>query len=122
MLPLPAKFEALYNAAGQHVGGIYPPIMVDGALTEAHAGCLSTRPAARLLYYPTACPEPAGSLGLVWMCPGTAENPLAVSPAVLRYLVYVLDAGASVQVHAASEAAIDATMRQLNPLVGGGHA
>ena len=121
MLPLSADMEALYDASGCHLGGIYSPLMVDGKLTETHAGCLATRPAERLIWYGALCSAPTEHLALVWMAP-VGVNPLVVSPAVLPYLVQALDAGTSVQLHASSEEAINATCAALSPLLGGGHA
>ncbi len=120
MLPNRDYLEALFTADGDHLGGVYAPIMVDGNLTPAHAQNLATRPACRLLWNPPVCAEPFDRLGLVWMASGA--NPLAVSPAVLPRLVQVLDAGESISVHAETEDAIDAICAGVAPLLGGGHA
>lgn len=124
MLALPARMEALYDSTGQHLGGVYPPLMVDGVLTPAYAGCLSTRPAELLIYQVDVCPAPWESLGLVWMMPTLPEgtNPLAASPAVLPYLVQVLDAGCSVKLHAARPAEIEAVRAGVGLWLGGGRA
>jgi hypothetical protein len=122
MLHLPAELEDLYDGTtGRHLGGIYPPLLADGALTETYAGCTSTRPAQLLIYRAAVCPAPAQSLALVWMAPA-GSNPLAVSPAVLPYLVQALDAGASVKLHASSDEAIIATIAAVEPMLGGWHA
>ena len=113
--------EALFDADGEHLGGVYDPIMVDGELTPAHAHNLATRPAHRLLWNPPVCAEPFDRLGLVWMAPPGA-NPLAVSPTVLPRLVQALDAGESISIHAETEDAIDAVCSYVNPWLGGGHA
>ncbi len=122
MLPLPIQTEALFDGTtGQHLGGIFPPLLAGGELTDDYAACLSTRPAEQLMYYAPICPNPAAWLALVWMAP-PSDNPLAGSPAVLPYMVQALDNGWSVQVHAASKAVIDGVRAAVHPLLGGGHA
>ena len=116
--------EALYDgSSGEHLGGIYSPLLVDGELTDSYAGCLSARPAHRLIWRDDAtCPNPQCSLALVWMTPTVDGNPLVFSPSVLPRLVQALDGGASVQLHAPTMDAIAAICLTVAPLLGGGHA
>ena len=117
--------EALYDAAGRHLGGVYSPLMVDGVLTQEHAGCLSTRPVQLLIYQVGVCPDPpAARLGFVCMMPTIPEesHPFELSPAVLPYLVQALDAGYSVQLHATRWSEIQAVAQGVMLWIGGWHA
>ena len=93
MRPLDPPCEALFDNAGQHLGGIYPPLIADGALTSAHADFVASRPASHLVWRDdAACPNPLATVGLVWMAPHVGGNPLEFSPGVLPFLVLALDA------------------------------
>ena len=115
--PLPL---ALFDSTGRHLWNQYPPLMVDGQLTEAHAACVAARPAQLLLSGPS-CHAPLEQLGLVWVAPA-GPNPLILHPEALPYLVHALDAGMSVQLHAETPEAISSTCAVVSPLLGGGHA
>ncbi len=68
MLPLPIQTEALFDGTtGQHLGGIFPPLLANGELTDDYAACLSNRPAEQLIYYAPICPNrPLGSRLCGW--------------------------------------------------------
>ena len=114
------RTEHLFDSAGLHLGGVYPPLVVDNVLTSAHARCVSTRPAQLLIHGP-ACDAPRQRIGLVWMMPADRDAFMAAMQ-VAPWLVYALDAGWSVQVHAASEAAIAEAWMVMSAMTGGGHA
>ena len=125
MLQRAIALEALYDAAGRHLGGVYSPLMVDGALTAEHAGCLSTRPVQLLIYQVGVCLDsPTSHLAFVWMMPTLPDgsHPFGHSPAVLPYLVHALDAGYSVMLHAARLADIEAVKVGVMLWIGGGRA
>ncbi len=84
-------------------------------------GVTPDRPVQRLIHDAQRCPaDPHRFLDFVWMAPAR-DNPLAVSPNVFPHLVQALDAGRSVMMHTASEAAIDDTCARLLQMIGGGH-
>ena len=121
MLAIPTELEELYDATGRHLGGIYPPLMVNSVLTDAYARSVATRPAENLFWSLVSCDDPLQRLELVWMMPPGA-NPLLGCPNVMGILIQALDAGGSVQLYAETYEAINATYDQLRPFVGGGHA
>ncbi len=98
------RTERLFDGAGQHLGGIYPPLAIDNVLTAVHDECLATRPVQLLVHGPE-CEFPRQQIGLVWMMP-LHTDPLMAALNVAPWLVYALDAGMSVQVHASSDQAI----------------
>ncbi len=110
--------EQLYNGAGQHLGGVFPPLMVGQVLTDHHRAMVADRPNQLVL---GGGPNPHSCLGLVWMAP-IPFNPLLLSSYVLGSIVHALDAGQAVLIHADCEAAIQTTVDQVAPMVGGGHA
>ncbi len=119
-LPPSLRLHGIYDESGAHLGGVYEPLMVDGQVTEAYIDCLSLRPSARLICGPT-CDEPLRDLGLVWMMPAETEL-LVVWPAILPHVVQMLDAGASISLHAITEDNINAVCAAVSPLLGGWHA
>ena len=121
MLFFPPELEELYDNRGRHFGGIFPPLLRDEQLTEAHARSIATRPVNCLISQAGVCEDPEASFGLLWMMP-PGPDPLSRSVTALSYLVYALDIGASVMLHAYEQEAIDAVCRTLPPLLGGGHA
>ena len=112
--------EQLFDGAGLHLGGAYPPLVVDNVLTSTHAQCVSTRPAQLLIHGPS-CDAPRQRIGLVWMMP-TDRDAFMAAMELAPWLVYALDAGWSVQVHAANEAAIAEAWMVMSGMAGGGHA
>lgn len=82
---------------------------------------MAWRPARRLFWDYRICLDPVSNLGLVWFLP-VEPNPLATALDVVPYLVQTLDAGQSVQLHAAGEDEIDRLCTVLSNFVGGGHA
>lgn len=113
------RTEQLFDGAGLHLGGVYPPLVADNVLTSAHARCVSTRPAQLLIHGP-ACDAPGERIGLVWMMPADRDAFMAAME-VAPWLVYALDAGWSVQVHAADDQAIADAWMVVSAMTGGGH-
>ena len=119
-LPPEMAQHGLYDETGRHLGGLYQSLMVDGRLTPAHTAVMACRPVQRLFWDYRTCSDPASNLALVWAM-SLDPNPLATGWGVIPYLVQVLDAGQSVQLHAAGEDEINRLCAVLAGLVGGGH-
>ena len=119
MPPLSPDMEDLYDGTGQHVGGLYPPIMVNWVLTDAYAAKCAERPVNRLIFADEAMAYTA--LGFVWMAP-VPSLPLAMSDYVRGALVQALDNGQSIIVHADTEYAVHKACWLVSIMSGGGHA
>ncbi len=112
---LPIILDFLYDAEGVHVGGLYPPVMVNGVLTEAHAEFLATRNAFQLVSWDG---RPQRQLSFVLMLP----EDLHVSDDAIAMIVFAIDKGHSVMLHATDTASLYEFMGRLHKLIGGWHA
>ena len=117
MLMTPADYEELYDGDGHHLAGIYPPLMVNSALTPAYDVQKAVRPASSHIH---GLAGPAPTLGLVWMMP-VPPNPLVLSPQTWGRIVHTLDHGQSVMMHADSQEALDTVGHWIGLMLGGGH-
>ncbi len=114
-----AKFQVLHDGAGQHLGGIYPPLMVNNELTDFYRNNVAERPLHRRLQLDGG---DANDVGAVWMMPlGGTLDPVTLSQ-VLPVLVQALDAGQLVILHADRQATIDRAGIWAALCVGGGNA
>ena len=118
MLTVPPELEELYDGDGRHLGGVYPPLMVNRTLTPEYAIKTAARPVCRHVH---GLAGPAERLGLVWMLP-VPSNPLSLSPQTWAALVHTLDQGQSVVMHADSNEALNAADYWISLVLGGGHA
>lgn len=120
-LPPDLAYHLLYSGDGRHLGDLYRSIAIDGQLTPAREVNLAGRPYQRLFWNWRTCLDPQTNLGLVWFLP-VQPNPLASGWDVVSYLVQVLDAGQSVQLHSAGVPELDQLCEVLERFMGGGHA
>ena len=117
-VPTP-ETEDLYDAAGRHLGGVHPPLLLGPDLTEAYCAKKLERPYHRIIW--RGDDKVQLNLGLVWMAPIPAR-PLLMTDYVRAALVHALDCGQSVVIHADNEDAIHSATWHVLIMTGGGHA
>ncbi len=114
-----AQFQVLHDGTGRHLGGLYPPLVVDNELTEFYRNNVAERPLHRRLQLDGG---DANDVGAVWMMPlGGPVDPVTMSQ-VLPVLVQALDAGQSVMLHADRQETLDHAGIWAGLCVGGGNA
>ena len=115
----PVLFDQhLYDGNGVHHAGLYPPLMVENQLTEAYNQEKALRPEARKV----AKQDDAGELALVWMVPVGLPPSGPVASEMVAALVYAVDAGNVIILHADRQDTASAMAILVSAFVGGGHA
>ena len=111
-------FQELYKGDGQHLGGLYKPLMIENQLTAAYEASKAPRPAGRAI----GCVPDGSNLGLVWMVPIglTAAGP--ISNEVFGAVVAAVDAWSGVLIHAETDEMAQRLGEVVLLFAGGGHA
>ena len=120
LIPAFLPFAELYDGAGQHLGGIHPPLLSDNVLTQAFHASKAMRPVSALLHL---TPDEANAdLGLVWMVPLNTTRETPVAEEIIGHLVQALDARRAVMLHGDNADTVAGIKVLLGLFAGGGHA
>ena len=110
--------ELLFDGRGNHVCGVFPRLMEeDNQLTVAYFAHKIERPGASIVGPETDY----DNLGLVYMAPLELGVFCAIPDAALGAMVFAVDAGQRIIVHACDQLAADYLTQWVKAFLGGGH-
>ena len=114
------RLVELYDGRGQHLGGIYPPLVEGNQLSDAYHASKALRPAGAKLFLLSE--DADAEAAFVWMLPLGMTRETLLPREIAGELVQAIDNRKAVMLHGDDPEIVQRVRRTIALFAGGGHA